>query len=212
VRSLLIAALRAPAIRYVPAALPAPAGAPVLSAHFESPPLRTFLRPFLKESINLIGDALFRTLGARLGDAHADLWDAGRAVATDFFARRRLDAVIVHDGSGVSRENRVTPATVTELLLQLRVAADFPTLWDALPIAGVDGTLAHRMKGTAAEGVLRAKTGTLSGVYNLSGYVPDVHGEFVPFVLLSRTKAGNGDVAHAAEDRVGAALARALGH
>jgi D-alanyl-D-alanine carboxypeptidase len=83
----------------------------------------------------------------------------------------------------------------------------FSALWSALAIAGVDGTLRNRMKGTAAEGQLRGKTGTLRGVYNLAGYLPTDTG-YVPFVVLTKTTPDFKFEARAAADRVGAQLAK----
>jgi PBP4 family serine-type D-alanyl-D-alanine carboxypeptidase len=116
------------------------------------------------------------------------------------------------DGSGMSHSNPVSPQAMYALLEALSRSPDFGVLWRALPIAGVDGTLAKRMRGTAAEGVLRAKTGTLSGSYNLAGYVPRFNAAgaitgYVPFVVLTRTTGDLRYNALAAHNRVGARLA-----
>lgn len=197
-------------------------GAPVPPAtrrelKFYSPPMGELLKPFMKSSINVVGDALFKVLGQARGNAGGpDLLEAGRRVMEGFLAGvPGQDNVILNDGSGISRSNQVTTGSVMAMLLVLRGRPDFPVYWDSLPIAGVDGTLAHRMKGSAAEGILRAKTGTLRGVYNLSGFVPKLTAEgaapeFVPFVILSKTEAANKQVARDAQDRVGAALVRAV--
>lgn len=192
-----------------------------------SPTLGEILVPFMKSSINVVGEAIFLTLGQKFGAPDADLLSGGQSVMRAFvsqigtLAAERAgvpaepgyfaEEAVFWDGSGVSRENRVSTNTVMALLLDLRASPLFGHFWESLPIAGVDGTLASRMKGTAAEGVLRAKTGTLTGVYNLSGFVPrwGTEGqvlEFVPFVMLSRTSAENRVAARAAQDRVGAKL------
>ena len=199
---------------------------------FYSPPLREILKPFMKKSINVVGEALFKIMGQRLGPADVDLMQASRQVMKDFVATignetarsqdLRIqngfysDQVALFDGSGVSRDNFVSTAAIMTLLTDLNRSTDFPVLWESLPIAGVDGTLANRMKRSAAEGVLRAKTGTLRGVYNLSGYVPHFVNSsgtidsFVPFVMLTKTNAEKEAASRAAQDRVGAALATAV--
>lgn len=180
----------------------------VLSASYFSPPLNLILKPFMKESINTIADALFKKMGELDGPAGGDLLDAGREVMRAYVSTSQVD---LYDGSGVSHSDTVTPAAILSLLETLPERSDFQDLWESLPIAGVDGTLKDRMIGTAAQGVLRAKTGTLEGVYNLSGYVPIKNADgtnsgYVPFVLLSRTDPENEKIARDAEDRVGAAL------
>lgn len=192
-----------------------------------SPTLGEFLKPFNKDSINQIGDGLFKILGQNFGNPKADLLSAGREVMNEFLkdlgstaaqrahVRRQpgffSNDVTFYDGSGVSRSNAVTTGAVMALLLDLRARPDFDTVWQSLPIAGVDGTLKNRMKGTAAENALRAKTGTLRGVYNLSGFVPRFEasgaiGGFVPFVILTKTESAHKAEARAAQDRLGAAL------
>src|SRR4029079_6109081 len=85
--------------------------------------------------------------------------------------------LVVTDGSGLSRNDMIPAAATLQLLTYMhrhRYAAAFR---DALPIAGIDGTLRNRFKGTPAENNLRAKTGTLSSASSLSGYVRDAAGE-----------------------------------
>jgi D-alanyl-D-alanine carboxypeptidase/D-alanyl-D-alanine-endopeptidase (penicillin-binding protein 4) len=100
---------------------------------------------------------------------------------------------------------------MTKLLHFLRNRSYFPQVWEALAIAGVDGTLRERMKGTAAEGVLRAKTGTLNGTYNLAGYVPKKENDgtisdYIPFVIMTQTTSDQKAAAKAVADRVGTTL------
>lgn len=230
-RNLLIEALKKRGIALNPAA----ANQVAAGAHqtqFDSPPLKAILKPMLKHSQNLVAEALLRAVAVRFGPAGtADLATAGREVLKSFvdgLGGRAAQAAAVAaqpgffggdvelaDGSGLSRASRVTTDAMMALLLDLRAEPEFQAVWDALPIAGVDGTLASRMKGTPAAGVLRAKTGTLDGVYNLSGYVPrrgsdGAVSEYVPFVILTQTTADGEQTAHQIEDQIGAALAGEL--
>jgi D-alanyl-D-alanine carboxypeptidase/D-alanyl-D-alanine-endopeptidase (penicillin-binding protein 4) len=113
----------------------------------------------------------------------------------------------IHDGSGLTRRNRVSPALVTRLLVQLHNdPALGPVVHAALPRAGDSGTLARRMRGTAAEGRCRAKTGTINGVSALAGYCTTVSGRDLAFAILQ-----NGSSpwsARAFQDRFVAQLAR----
>jgi D-alanyl-D-alanine carboxypeptidase/D-alanyl-D-alanine-endopeptidase (penicillin-binding protein 4) len=198
-------ALEARGIRVVPAP-PRAAGVP-RELTFYSPPLAELLKPFLKNSVNFLGDAFLKTLGARSASRDASLLAPGLTALNAFLAGFG-DArdFTLHDGSGLSRTSRVTPAFLLRYLDRISGEKFFPALYAALPVAGVDGTLSHRMKGTAAAGRLRGKTGTLDGVYNLAGYVPDAGG-FTPFVVLTRTTSSLSGAARAAEDRLGARLA-----
>ncbi len=198
---------------------------------FHSPETKEILIPFLKKSINHNGETLLRIIGEEHGPRNMDLLGAAQSALNDFIRTIGVEAAInvnvrpqpgffanetrIYDGSGLSRNNSVTTRSVMALLDDLKADEDFSVIWDALPIAGVDGTLRYRMQGTAAENVLRAKTGTLSGVSNLSGYVPQLDEgqrirQYVPFVVLSRSPVSNTFQAREAQDRVGAALAEAL--
>ncbi|HEY8280061.1 MAG TPA: D-alanyl-D-alanine carboxypeptidase/D-alanyl-D-alanine-endopeptidase [Bdellovibrionota bacterium] len=196
-------ALEAKGIRIQPAR---EAGGESKELVFHSAPLSTLLKPFLKNSINVMGDSFLKTLGSRT-EGGASLLQNGLAAMKSFLLRKgAAPGFVLNDGSGLSRTSRVTPASMFRVLQNMRGEKYFPALWGALPIAGVDGTLSNRMKGTPAAGVLRAKTGTLNGVYNLAGYVPTGNG-YLPFVILTRTSPELRGAARAAEDRVGARLA-----
>lgn len=138
--------------------------------HLTPPPLAEDLRRINKESQNLHAELMLRRLGHQSGTgAIAD----GLAIVRDMLARaglRRTDYDF-SDGSGMSTYNRVTPRGVVTLL---RWAATQPwgAAWRAtFPVAGVDGTLARRFRGTALEGRLFAKTGSLNATSALSGYL-----------------------------------------
>ena len=81
------------------------------------------------------------------------------------------DNMIMVDGSGLSRLNLVTPMQIVSLLNYMFKSKYFVPFYNSLPIAGVDGTIGTRMKGTRAENNVRAKTGYLENVRSMSGYV-----------------------------------------
>jgi D-alanyl-D-alanine carboxypeptidase/D-alanyl-D-alanine-endopeptidase (penicillin-binding protein 4) len=88
------------------------------------------------------------------------------------------------DGAGLSRHDLVTPSATVKLLAWITRQPFANVLRDALPVAGIDGTLEYRMRDGAAAGNVRAKTGTLSHVYTLSGFVTDAAGERLLFSLM----------------------------
>jgi D-alanyl-D-alanine carboxypeptidase/D-alanyl-D-alanine-endopeptidase (penicillin-binding protein 4) len=92
--------------------------------------------------------------------------------------------VIFEEGSGLSRNNLTTPTATVTLLRFMDRHKDAQVYRDALPIAGIDGTLRNRMKGTAAAGNVRAKTGTLRWANSISGYVTTAAGERLVFSLM----------------------------
>jgi D-alanyl-D-alanine carboxypeptidase/D-alanyl-D-alanine-endopeptidase (penicillin-binding protein 4) len=149
-----------------------------------SPPLREILKYLEKPSQNQIAEILTRTIGLeRTGVGSAD---SGAAVVS-----RQLIAWGVeregfryYDGSGLSRHDLVSPETIVRTLVAIQRDTAFQVFYDALPIAGVDGTLRTRMVGTRAAGNMHAKTGTLQFVRSLSGYITDADGDRLVFSLL----------------------------
>jgi PBP4 family serine-type D-alanyl-D-alanine carboxypeptidase len=114
----------------------------------------------------------------------------------------------VVDGSGLSRYDLTSTATIVRLLARMyRDSLCFPLLYHALPIAGVDGTIGSRMRGTPAAGNLRAKTGSLGAVSALSGYVQTADGEMLAFSILMQSFPGATRPYRVVQDAIGTILA-----
>jgi D-alanyl-D-alanine carboxypeptidase/D-alanyl-D-alanine-endopeptidase (penicillin-binding protein 4) len=156
-----------------------------------SRPLGEILPPFLKLSNNGIAELLVKTMSRAADPAKPGSWPTGLAAATGALGRLGVDTrlLTMGDGSGLSRRNWVTVRQVTTLLEKAQHRTWFPAFRAALPVAGdprpmVGGTLRNRMRGTAAAGNVRAKTGTLSGVNALSGYVTAPGGRRLVFAFI----------------------------
>lgn len=191
----------------------APTGGTAASFTIYSPSLSAMLKPFLKQSLNLMGESFQRTLGERFSQTNADrLSVAGAEIFRETLARFVPgNSLVAQDGSGLSRESAVTASSMRAFLTAMSELRDFEAIYEALPIAGVDGTLRNRMQGTAARGVLRAKTGTLSGVANLAGYIPLRMGartsdSLLPFVVLGTSTSASVTAIRAGQDRAGPKL------
>jgi D-alanyl-D-alanine carboxypeptidase/D-alanyl-D-alanine-endopeptidase (penicillin-binding protein 4) len=152
-----------------------------------SPPLSIIAADTLKPSQNLYTELVLRTLGKVAGSSSKITNDeAGLEIVKAFLRQAGIDpsAIVLTDGSGLSRNDMVTPDATVQLLTFMahhRYAAAYR---DALPIAGVDGTLRNRMKKTPAAGNVRAKTGTLASAASLSGYVTSASGEHLVFSIM----------------------------
>jgi D-alanyl-D-alanine carboxypeptidase/D-alanyl-D-alanine-endopeptidase (penicillin-binding protein 4) len=154
-------------------------------AVMSSPPLREILPALEKPSQNQIAEALFKTLGLeRTGVGSAD---SARRVVERQLLDWGADSVgfAVRDGSGLSRHNYLSPETIVRVLEAMRRHPSFDVFFAALPVAGRDGTLRSRMKGTPAEGNVHAKTGTIDKVRSLSGYVTTANGRLLLFSFLA---------------------------
>jgi len=150
----------------------------------KSPPLREILSALEKPSQNQIAEILFKTLGfERTGVGTAD---SGRAVIERQLAEWGIapTSFAVRDGSGLSRHDYIAPDAIVRVLDVMRKSPNFAVFRDALPLAGVDGTIANRMRGTVAAGNVHAKTGFVDKARSLSGYVTTANGRVLIFSLL----------------------------
>jgi serine-type D-Ala-D-Ala carboxypeptidase/endopeptidase (penicillin-binding protein 4) len=165
---------------------------------------------FNKESDNLSGEALLKTMGAlRYGGPGTAR--NGIRVVDSLLSRWGIDtnSVSIVDGSGLSRYDLTSVSTIITLLDHMyREPAVFKTFIHSLPIAGVDGTIGSRMRSTPAQGNVRAKTGTLSGVTALSGYVRSGENEPLAFSILMQNFTGGARRYREVQDRIGILLSQ----
>jgi D-alanyl-D-alanine carboxypeptidase/D-alanyl-D-alanine-endopeptidase (penicillin-binding protein 4) len=154
-------------------------------------------------SDNYFAETLIKLLGARFGGAGTT---AAGANVVEAFARAHGSAVQAVDGSGLTRTNRASPRQVVELLLGMQEDEAGEEFIQDLALAGQEGTVASRMEGTAAYGRCRTKTGTISGVSNLSGYCFNKSGKVIAFSILM-AGVGNLTLAHLNQDRIAGAAA-----
>jgi D-alanyl-D-alanine carboxypeptidase/D-alanyl-D-alanine-endopeptidase (penicillin-binding protein 4) len=152
---------------------PAPSDSPrvVLAEHI-SPPLSEAIKVVNKESENLHAEMLLRTLG-RVQNNQGSL--AGGLEALNTFATQQVGILpgetYISDGSGLSREDLVAPQAAVKLLAYMARSPNFQAYFDSLPVAGTDGTLAHRFLSDDVKGKIHAKTGSVEHVNTLSGYM-----------------------------------------
>jgi D-alanyl-D-alanine carboxypeptidase/D-alanyl-D-alanine-endopeptidase (penicillin-binding protein 4) len=173
----------------------------------QSVPLREILPAIMKPSQNQIAEIFLRTIG--LEGTGVGTADSGRRVIERQFTDWKIapDGFVVRDGSGLSRSDFISPETVIAILDHMRRSPNFQVFYDALPIAGVDGTISTRMRNTPAQGNLHAKTGTLQMVRSLSGYVTTADKHLLEFsVLCNNWTTPQADVDRVA-DAIGAMLA-----
>jgi D-alanyl-D-alanine carboxypeptidase/D-alanyl-D-alanine-endopeptidase (penicillin-binding protein 4) len=161
-----------------------PATAQLLWKH-ASPPLSEILKPLLKVSQNLYAETLTRTLGLVL--RHDGSFTAGSEAVQEALESMAIQkgSYSYADGSGLSRQNLVTADMMVRIFKFMYRHKYFPYFYDALPIAGIDGTIRGRLKGTKAENNVHGKTGSIAYVRCLSGYVRTADGETLAFAMIA---------------------------
>jgi len=154
-------------------------------ASFTSVPISTIINTLNKKSQNFYAEQVFRTISKeKFGIGSVD---SSRVLVKPVFAQWGIDtaSIKIVDGSGLSRVDLVSPSDIMSVLQAMYKSKNFLTFYESLPIAGVDGTLKDRMKGTKAEGNVHAKTGFVGYVRALSGYVTSVDGEMFSFSMIA---------------------------
>ena len=173
---------------------------------YQSPTLAEIAQPLLKDSINLYGEAVLRLNADRsaLPTNDAALEGVGTRLAAWGIPP---DAWQIIDGSGLSRRNAIAPETLVTILERMYDPSGDSPWMTGLPVAGRDGTLANRMEGTPAQDNVRAKTGTMSNIRTLAGYVRTRDGEALAFAIMADNFEGPGSAAAEAVDRIAVRLA-----
>lgn len=152
--------------------------------------LSKLLVPFLKLSNNSHAEAITKAMGALNG--HPGSWSGGLQYTKDYLRRLGVPSnqFRLQDGSGLNRSDRLTPRAVSRVLFRVQHTPWFTAFHAALPVAGnperlIGGSLADRMRGTRAANNARAKTGSLTGVSALSGYVRGRNGRLYVFSMMT---------------------------
>ena len=153
-------------------------------------PIGEVLKQMMKESDNLCAESMFYHLAMHHAQAKRVSDDDGTD-AINHFMKEKLgfhpDVYNIVDGSGVSLYNYVSPQLLLEYLKHAYNHPEvFQPFYDSLPIAGVDGTLEHRMKKTKAHRKVRAKTGSVKGVSSLAGYAKASNGHQLAFAIINQ--------------------------
>jgi D-alanyl-D-alanine carboxypeptidase/D-alanyl-D-alanine-endopeptidase (penicillin-binding protein 4) len=177
----------------------------VLHTH-RSPTLAEIARPLLKDSVNLYGEAALRLNVASGTFPTNDAALAGLRARLDAWGVS-ADGWQIVDGSGLSRRNTIAPEVLVAVLQRMHDRSPASPWMTALPVAGRDGTLANRMQGTSAQDNVRAKTGTMTNIRSLAGYVRTKDGETLAFAIIADNFEGPGAAAADTIDRIAVLLA-----
>ena len=182
---------------------PFPTDVPVLLT-WPSASLADIGKRLMKVSQNLYAETLLRELA--VSDGHqATAREGADVVRSTLKVWGVADGgIAVADGSGLSRYDLVSPTALVRVLAHVYSDPRLKDEWmAAMPVGGVDGTLGKRLKGTPAEGRVHAKTGSLSGVRGLSGYIESAGGEWFVFSILANNFAApatGADVEHVMDE------------
>ncbi|MEV0843585.1 D-alanyl-D-alanine carboxypeptidase/D-alanyl-D-alanine-endopeptidase [Actinocatenispora sera] len=168
----------------------APSGARRLGA-VKSPPLLHLIEMMLQHSDNVIAETMARQVA--LAEGKPATFAGGAAATTEVIKRLGLNTagLQLHDGSGLSRKDRISPSFLTSLLTSI-TDGKHPKLWPVwtgMPVAGYSGTLLNRYTSSAGDargaGMIRAKTGSLNGTSTLAGLVLDSDGRLLAFAMMA---------------------------
>lgn len=180
---------------------------PTVLASYESQPLSQDLRVINKVSQNLHAELMLRLLGREKGTAGTI--ESGREVMRGFLTQAGIqgDEYVFFDGSGLSRQNLVTPHAIVKLLTYATSQPWGAAYRDTLPVAGVDGSLSDRFKAEPeVHGRVRAKTGSLGHVNCLSGYAETETGDRIVFSIMANNHTLRSRRALETIDQIAAAL------
>jgi D-alanyl-D-alanine carboxypeptidase/D-alanyl-D-alanine-endopeptidase (penicillin-binding protein 4) len=183
--------------------------ADTLLATQRSAPLSTILKRMNKDSDNFFAEMLLKGLGKDFTGSGTSDAGVGVVRVTLKTIGLPLQSVVMHDGSGLSYDDRVTAAFLVQLLTTMTRRPEAGAYYQSLAIAGEDGTLRERMRGTAAQGNAHAKTGTLDIAVSLSGYVLSANKRSVGYSILVNGGEVNWTRATKAQDAITVLLANA---
>jgi len=149
----------------------------------KSPPLSELIKTINQNSNNFYAEALLNAL------------EEGTETIKKALGELGIEGFYLIDGSGLSRQNLITPQALVQTLRVMNQGRDAKIYRDSLPVAGESGTLINRLKDTIVQGNLQAKTGTLTGVSSLSGYLnPPNYPPLVLSILINQSPLQSADL------------------
>lgn len=175
-----------------------PKGARLVAQH-ESPPLADVVHDINKFSNNVMARNLYLTIGAVAEHPPATPEQSNRAIQG--FLRKThvaMPDLALENGAGLSRDEHVSALSLAALLQAANASPVSQVFTDSLPVAGVDGTMAHRLAGQGVDGNAHIKTGTLRDVRAIAGYVSATDG--ATYVVVSLINDPHAEAARAAHD------------
>ncbi|GAA3542001.1 D-alanyl-D-alanine carboxypeptidase [Aeromicrobium flavum] len=183
------------------------AGTPVASVR--SARLARIVEAFLADSDNEVAEVLLRQAALKAGEPGSFAGGAKVVAQVLGDAGVSTDGLVLNDGSGLSRKNRIAAATLAEAMVEVSAAPRLGAVLTGLPVGGFSGTLENRYdRAGRARGLVRAKTGTLTGVHSLAGIVTLPGARPVAFAVMADDTEGiNPLVTQAALDAVATAMA-----
>ncbi|MBX2811375.1 MAG: D-alanyl-D-alanine carboxypeptidase/D-alanyl-D-alanine-endopeptidase [Myxococcales bacterium] len=181
-----------------------------LVARRVSRPLGAIVSTLNKYSNNFIAEQILKTLAAEV-EGRPGTWEKGQIVLKRFLSEIGIkpNRVVLGNGSGLNDVNRLTPEQITHILQVMHSRFELaPEYVSSLGVAGESGTISARFEDTAAVSRLRAKTGTLTGVSALSGYVATIDDELLAFSVIMNNYRGRARTMWNIQERIGAILAQ----
>ena len=166
--------------------------------------LKNLIKLINKHSDNFLAECLFKTLGAETSKKQGNSFYSTKAIL-EFIQDNEIynDGTEVVDGSGLSRYDKITAAALGGLLEKMYFdLPNYENFFNSLSIAGVDGTLRHRLIGTSAQNNFHGKTGTLNGVSSLCGYLKNNEGEEIIVTMMFEYKRGGASLHRRIQDEI----------
>lgn len=170
--------------------------------------IRELIKMINKHSDNFLAEGLFKTIGAEASKKQGNAFYSTQAIL-DFIEDHGIysTGTVVVDGSGISRYDQITPGAIVGLLEAMYFdIKNFNDFYNSLAIAGIDGTLGHRMIGTSAENNFHGKTGSLNGVTSIAGYLKTESKDDLIVSLIFEFQQGGRDYYKSIEDDIIKAL------
>jgi D-alanyl-D-alanine carboxypeptidase/D-alanyl-D-alanine-endopeptidase (penicillin-binding protein 4) len=170
--------------------------------------LSELIKQINKHSDNFLAEGLFKTIGAEASQDQGNAFYSTQAIL-DFIEDNGIysTGTAVVDGSGISRLDQITPGAIVGLLEVMYFDVNnYNDFYNSLSVAGVDGTLRHRMQGSLAENNFHGKTGSLNGVTSLAGYLKTSNNEDVLISIIFEYQKGGSDFYKSIEDDIIKAL------